>query len=160
MKDCIENGSKTSNGVFDEILKSTLNEAYQKGIEVYALFVDDSIEFREKYMEKYPHEFRNVCGNEYMYFDDVAVNNESFTKVKNCYSEPDKLAQLHFMTDLNTAVTNAAPLPFQLSISWNWYCRNNGGCGYSYVPRYLNWNGNMKKVLEHMVHISDSVDVA
>ena len=110
-------------------------------------------------MEKYPHGFSNMCGNEYVYFDDVAVNNESFTKVKNCYSEPDKLAQLQFLTDFNAAVTNVAPFPLPLSVSWNWDCCNNGGCGYSYVPRYLNWNGSVKKALEHMVHIADSVDV-
>jgi len=157
VKNRIENDGLTDDTECDEVLKTTLVEAHERGIEVYALFAVSDDEFSEKEMADYANQFNTACGDEWSYFDGVAVNNEYFSKVKDCDDESEKLAQLQFLTDIQTTVENAAPLPLHFSVSWNWDCCSCSSD--SYEKRELLWDGNTKSALEHMVNIVDSVDV-
>jgi hypothetical protein len=151
------NGYKSPNSnICDQDLISFLTESHQRGIKVYALFAVSDASFSETYMAKYPHQFNLACGTEFAYFDGVSVNNEHFSKVRDCSLE-NQDAQLQFLTDLQTTATNSKPLPLHFSVSWNWDCCNCSSD--SYVPRTLDWDGQSKTALEHMIDIVDSVDV-
>ena len=78
VKSRIENGGLTSSGVCDSVLQTTLREAHARGIRVYALFAASDAAFGEQYMANYPNEFNAACGDDDVYFDGVAVNNEYF----------------------------------------------------------------------------------
>lgn len=160
VKSRIENGGFTSvTGECDADLQTTLKEAHERGIQVYALFAVSDAAFGEQYMANYPNEFNSVCGNDddQVYFDGVAVNNEYFSQVKSC-TDPDEIAlQKQFLIDLNTTAHNALPLPLHFSVSWNWDCCDCSDDNYE--TRNLSWNGEIKSALEHMINIVNSVDV-
>lgn len=149
-------GYASTSNVCDADLVSFLTEAHRRGIKVYALFAVSDEAFSETYMARYPHQFNTVCGRGMAYFDGVSVNNEYFSSVRDCTVE-NEAAQLQFLTNLNTTVTNSFPLPLHFSVSWNWDCCDCSSS--SYVPRNLIWNGENKSALAHMIDIADSVDV-
>ena len=157
VKSRIENGGLTSSGVCDSVLQTTLREAHARGIRVYALFAASDAAFGEQYMANYPNEFNAACGDDDVYFDGVAVNNEYFSQVKSCDDPADVALQNQFLIDLNTTTHNALPLPLHFSVSWNWDCCDCNPANY--VTRELTWDGETKSALEHMVNIVDSVDV-
>lgn len=149
--------SSPSSTTCDADLVSFLSEAHQRGIKVYALFAVSNEAFSETYMAKYPNEFNTVCGTDTAYFDGVSVNNEYFSQVRSCDDPIKETAQLKFLTDLSTTAANSYPLPLHFSVSWNWECCDCSSA--SYVPRNLEWGGETKTALAHMIDIVDSVDV-
>ena len=148
--------SSSSSNTCDTDLITFLEEAHRRGIKVYALFAVSDAAFSETYMAEYPHQFNTNCGNNFAYFDGVSVNNEHFSKIRDCTADKEA-AQLKFLTDLETTATNSKPLPLHFSVSWNWDCCDCSSS--SYVTRELTWNGQTKSALEHMIDIADSVDV-
>lgn len=151
------NGYASSTSTYcDPTLISFLTEAHERGIRVYALFAVSDAAFSETYMAEYPHQFNTACGTSMAYFDGVSINNEYFSSIKSCTAE-NEVAQLTFLTNLNTAATNAQPLPLHFSVSWNWDCCSCSSS--SYETRTLTWNGETKSALAHMIDIADSVDV-
>ena len=146
----------TSTNTCDTDLVSFLSEAHQRGVRVYALFAASDAAFSETYMASNPHQFNTSCGTETAYFDGVSVNNEYFSSVRHC--TPDNQAtQLKFLTDLNTTATNSKPLPLHFSVSWAWDCCDCSSS--SYVRHDLDWGGETKTAMAHMIDIADSVDV-
>lgn len=140
----------------DETLVTTLQEAHERDIQVYALFAASDAAFSEKDMVGNIKTWNERCSSTAQ-FDGVAVNNEYFSSIKSC-SEPSNLSlQQQLLTDLQTTADNAVPLPLHFSVSWNWDC-----CSCSeenYERREIEWNGTTKSALEHMIDIADSVDV-
>lgn len=151
-----DNGFSSNGNSCDADLVSFLKEAHERGIRVYALFAASDEAFSETSMASLVPQFNSVCGDELSYFDGVSVNNEYFSKVRECSDENEK-AQIQFLTDLNTTVHNSLPLPLHFSVSWNWDCCDCGS--EDYKPRYLTWNGATKTALAHMIDLVDSVDV-
>lgn len=153
----IRNGGLTSSGLCDTALQVTLKEAHERGIQVYALFASSDAAFSEQNMANHPNEFNAACGDDKIFFDGVAVNNEYFSQVKSC-DDPSEIAlQDQFLMDLNTTTFNALPLPLHFSVSWNWDCCECDSANY--ITRELTWNGETKSALQHMINIVDSVDV-
>ena len=145
-----------SEGVCDEELLTTLGEAHALGIEVYGLFSSSDAAFSEQNMVGGLNDFNTNCGTSSAQFAGASVNNEHFTSVKQCVVGNEG-AQLQFLDDLEATRINASPLPLHFSVSWNWECCSCGAA--TYQRRELEWNGNTKSALEHMIDIADSVDV-
>lgn len=165
VKERIENDGLNADEVCDPNLSILLREAHDRGIAVYALFSASNEEFSEQRYARYPNQFNENCGDDEVYFDGVAVNNEYFSKIKKCNNETDVNdinveAQQTHLDRLQSTVENASPLPVHFSVSWNWDC-----CSCSsdtYATRELLWpvnNGVTQSVLKHMVEVVDSVDV-
>jgi hypothetical protein len=153
----IKNGGLTPSGVCDAALQTTLKQAHKRGIRVYAEFASSDAAFSEQTMANYPNEFNTACGDDEIYFDGVAVNNEYFSQVRSCSDQSKIALQDQFLIDLNTTTYNALPLPLHFSVSWNWDCCD---CDpNNYITRELTWDGEKKSALQHMINIVDSVDV-
>lgn len=165
VKGRIENGGLNGDNECDANLSILLNEAHDRGISVYALFAVDDAAFSETYMARYPNLFNQNCGDDSVYFDGVAVNNEYFSDIKACNETTDEnnvnvAEQQVYLDNLQLAVHNAFPLPLHYSVSWNWDCCSCSSA--TYRTRELLWpaaNGVMQPVLKHMLDIVDSVDV-
>jgi len=139
----------------DALLITTLIEAHENGVEVYALYATSDADFSEKDLVADINQFNTKCGLTAA-FDGVAINNEYFSSVKEC-NEDNTEKQIKVLNDLKTAADNALPLPLHFSVAWNWHCCD---CrSESYVERTLLFNGQNKNALEHMIDITDSVDV-
>lgn len=165
VKNRIENDGLNADEECDPTLSILLREAHDRGITVYALFSASNEEFSEQRYARYPNQFNENCGDDEVYFDGVAVNNEYFSTIKDCNDDTDVndihvAAQQTHLDHLQATVENASPLPVHFSVSWNWDC-----CSCSsdtYATRELSWpinNGVTQSVLKHMVEIVDSVDV-
>ena len=150
----IRYGGYNVNGVCDPDLVTLLEEAHFRGVEVYGLYSISDEAFTEQYRVNRLNVFNQKCGTKKAYFDGAAVNNEHFTKVKDCDGTNDA-AQVAFLDNLQAAAYAAAPLPFHFSVAWNWWCCD---CSAG-VERMIEWNGSWKNGLEHMIDIVDSVDV-
>eukprot|EP00545_Synedropsis_sp_CCMP1620_P011980 CAMPEP_0119008316 /NCGR_PEP_ID=MMETSP1176-20130426/3602_1 /TAXON_ID=265551 /ORGANISM="Synedropsis recta cf, Strain CCMP1620" /LENGTH=356 /DNA_ID=CAMNT_0006960625 /DNA_START=100 /DNA_END=1170 /DNA_ORIENTATION=- len=153
-----QNNGKNGDGVCDPNLMTTLEEARARGIEVYGLFADSDAAFSERNKATYLAQFNTECGTAAASFDGVSVNNEHFSSIKSCNPDNDyELDQLAVLDALNETAFNAGPLPLHFSVSWNWDCCSCSSS--SYDQRLLTWNGEEKSALEHMIDITDSVDV-
>lgn len=149
-----------SDGVCDPVLLTTLAEAHERGVRVYALFAVSDAAFSETYMASYPNEFNAACGTELAYFDGVSVNNEYFSQIRDCDNPSNSFEQQQLLDNLQITASNSAPLPLHFSVSWNWDCCECSS--ESYTTRDVQWpavGGEIKSALHHMVDIVDSIDV-
>eukprot|EP00804_Cyclotella_cryptica_P001078 CCRYP_008380-RA/>CCRYP_008380-RA protein AED:0.37 eAED:0.15 QI:0/0/0/1/1/0.5/2/0/507 len=162
IKSRIENNGYDASGRCDADVLALLKEAHELGIRIYALFAVSDSAFSESYMASYPGQFNANCGDDKIYFDGVAVNNEHFSSIKDCDDADSIPLQQDHLDKLQLAVNNAAEysLPLHFSLSWNWDCCTcNSG---SYTVRNLHWpaiGGITKSVMNHMIDIVDSFDV-
>lgn len=162
MKSRIENNGYNAAGGCDADVIALLGEAHQLGIRIYALFAVSDSDFSESYMSSYPGQFNANCGDDEIYFDGVAVNNEHFAQIKDCGDVGNIPLQQDHLDRLQLAVNNASAysLPFHFSLSWNWDCCS---CSTgSYTVRNVTWpalSGDTKSVMSHMIDIVDSFDV-
>jgi len=153
----VENdGYADSFGNCDAILITTLEEAHDNGVEVYALYAVSDAAFSEKTLVADVNRFNINCGTKTGVFDGVAINNEHFSSIKRC-KEDNTSKQIQVLQDLKTAADNASPLPLHFSVSWNWHCCKCSSKGY--VSRDLLFNGQTQNAVEHMINITDSIDV-
>jgi hypothetical protein len=162
MKSLIENNGYNSTGHCDADILTLLGEAHQLGIRIYALFAVSDEDFSESYMASYPGQFNANCGDDEIYFDGVAVNNEYFSNIKDCDDPVNIPLQQDHLDKLQLAVNNASAysLPLHFSLSWNWDCCSCSSG--SYTTRNLTWpalGGDTKSVISHMIDIVDSFDV-
>lgn len=151
---------QSDEGICDAIILETLQEAHDRKIKIYALFATSNEDFSEKEDVSYAVKFNNHCANETAFFDGVAINNEWFSKVRNCEDSNNEEKQLTFLDNLELAKTNAAPLPVHFSLGWSWgWCSNDNK-----EKLIIQWsndgiNGKRKTAIKHMMDIVDSVDV-
>ncbi|KAL7478180.1 hypothetical protein ACHAW6_003954 [Cyclotella cf. meneghiniana] len=162
MKSRIENNGYDASGKCDADLLELLNEAHQLGIRIYALFAVSDSAFSESYMARYPGQFNANCGDNKIYFDGVAVNNEHFSNIKDCNDAANVPLQQDHLDKLQLTVDNAAAysLPLHFSLSWNWDCCTCSSG--SYTVRNIHWpaiGGVTKSVMNHMIDIVNSFDV-
>jgi len=150
----IRYGGYNADGVCDTALMDLLEEAHSLNIEIYGLFAASDAAFSEQYLVNNLNLFNQNCGTTTSYFDGASVNNEYFTRIKNCNGNMEA-QQLQFLHDLEATAQNAAPLPLHFSTSWNWYCCD---CGAG-TERMLTYSNTTQNALTHMVDIVDSVDV-
>ena len=150
-------------------LMTTIAEAHQRGMKVYALFGDDCHDLCEKEKVADVADYNDICrevaGN-VVQFDGVALNNEYLGMASECGGrtdiDPDPNVRdsrdnaqiwLDLLDGLATAKERARGLSIHFSLGHSWaYCRDDS-------PREIEWRNNRKKVVEHMMDMVDSVDI-
>jgi hypothetical protein len=147
-----------------EELMTTIAEAHLRGIKVYALFGIGCYDLCEKDRVPDVVDYNEICAevaqDDIVQFDGVAINNEFMKNARRCGGQADidpdedvvvmrdnDLIWLDQLNGLRTAKNRMGNLPLHFSIGYNW-----DDCE-------ILWEGNVKKVVEHMMDISDSIDV-
>ena len=139
-------------------LMTTIAEAHQRGIKVYALFGDDCPDLCEKEKVADVADYNDICrevagGDNVVQFDGVAINNEYLGEASECGSRTNEQIWLDLLDGLALAKVRARGLPIHFSLGYSWAdCRNRS-------PREIVWRNNRKRVVEHMMDMVDSVDI-
>lgn len=100
------------------LLITTLIEARENRVEVYALYATSDANFSKKNFVANIHKFNINCESETAAFDGVAINNDHFSSVKE-YNLDNTIKRIQVLEDLNTAAGNASSLPLHYSVVWN-----------------------------------------
>ncbi len=156
----------------DQELMTTIAEAHQRGMKVYALYGDDCPGICEKELVLDVVDYNNVCGSlngfeDVVKFDGVAINNEFLSRVGSCEpgvstecpvdsSNPQNNVEhwCNIIDGLQQAKENNQGLPLHFSLGW-WWGECSGGGGERQITR----GGQTRKVTDFIMDTVDSIDV-